>query len=835
MIRYADPHACPGCRAAITSTDPQCPSCGLGLRGELAQQVFSALGYADTLVAQLRAARPTPVGASVGAPASASPQSGPTSAKQSGLQPGPPSGPSSAPTGDAAFDAPAARRGLSGATVPKVLLSLGALCLLVAAVVFLAVAWSLLDVHGRTLALVGMTAASGALAGAVARRGLRAGAEAFASVALGLVAVDVVGADNAGWLGEPGWATLLLVLGVAVAAPATAAALLARRTPVGTLLAPEVFAAGGASVATVGLANLAALSTDVGTLLAAVAAGATAALARREALRVAATLLAVLAGGWWLALVGRGAAGIAGDASIAEVWLSGAVWPLLAAAVLPLPVVAARTLPVAVRATAASAAVAVGSLALTVVSYDESRTVLSLVALAVVAVALVAGLRLTGAWRAVVVLPSTVAGLALAASGLGLAEVAVEALFGFTPWREDLAAGVVVPSLAWSWPLLLPAAGLAVLAAGWLGGRCVLPLPGRATAAWAVPVAITALALVPALYGAPRWLVLLSLAAGVAASVAAAALAARLEPLVATAALAMLLLLGSLASPWSTAATLGALTAAAAVALLRRDPVVSAAGGVVLPLAGSGLLWTLQHLAGVAEPWRGVAVLVALGGLLVLRPGLGREVPAYVAGAGTIAACVLQPVGLAQGWLAVHLTIAGVALTVVALVHQHRRRVGWGGLALLTAAQWVRLAQLGVETVEGYTLPLAAVLLGTGLVRLRRSDVSTARALGAGLSLALVPTLLQVMLDPVSVRALALGAACALALAAGAALRWSAPLVAGAVVGGLLVLREAQHAAVVPQWLVIGAVGLLLTVVGITWEQRLAEIRAAAGYVRRLR
>ena len=42
---------------------------------------------------------------------------------------------------------------MSAATVPKILLGLGAMCLLVAALVFLAVAWAVLGVEGRTVVL----------------------------------------------------------------------------------------------------------------------------------------------------------------------------------------------------------------------------------------------------------------------------------------------------------------------------------------------------------------------------------------------------------------------------------------------------------------------------------------------------------------------------------------------------------------------------------------------------------------------------------------------------------------------------------------------------------
>ncbi|MFC6342487.1 SCO7613 C-terminal domain-containing membrane protein [Nocardioides hankookensis] len=49
-------------------------------------------------------------------------------------------------------------------------------------------------------------------------------------------------------------------------------------------------------------------------------------------------------------------------------------------------------------------------------------------------------------------------------------------------------------------------------------------------------------------------------------------------------------------------------------------------------------------------------------------------------------------------------------------------------------------------------------------------------------------------------------------------------------------LRElAPYAATVPQWVLIGIAGTLLTVVGITWESRLRDVRTTAGYLRQLR
>jgi hypothetical protein len=109
--------------------------------------------------------------------------------------------------------------------------------------------------------------------------------------------------------------------------------------------------------------------------------------------------------------------------------------------------------------------------------------------------------------------------------------------------------------------------------------------------------------------------------------------------------------------------------------------------------------------------------------------------------------------------------------------------------------------------------------------------------LAPGLVLATVPSLLWVLDgDVVSVRALLLGLGCLLLVLAGVRQHWNAPLVVGSGVGALLVVRElAPYVGSVPQWVVIGLAGLLLTAVGVTWERRMLELRHAAAYLGRLR
>jgi hypothetical protein len=121
--------------------------------------------------------------------------------------------------------------------------------------------------------------------------------------------------------------------------------------------------------------------------------------------------------------------------------------------------------------------------------------------------------------------------------------------------------------------------------------------------------------------------------------------------------------------------------------------------------------------------------------------------------------------------------------------------------------------------------------------RLRQDDRSaTLTYLAPGLALATVPSLLAMLDDPFSWRALALGVGCLVLTVGGSTLRWGAPLVVGATVGGLLVLRElAPYAAAVPTWLTIGASGALLLTVGITWESRMNDVRRASGYLAALR
>jgi hypothetical protein len=261
-------------------------------------------------------------------------------------------------------------------------------------------------------------------------------------------------------------------------------------------------------------------------------------------------------------------------------------------------------------------------------------------------------------------------------------------------------------------------------------------------------------------------------------------------------------------------------------------------------------VWTVGAIAGAGAAWVGLVGLLLLAALVLGRhqvplglrsPGVltaleaGSAAAAFVLAASALA---LTAVPDQRTWLAVYLTVAGAAITVLSILRRDRREAAWLGGLLLAAATWVRLADLGVEAPEPYTLPSAVALLVVGLLRLRRDrTASTHEALGPGLLLALLPSLLWVATEPGGIRAALLGLACLGLVVGGAQLRWVAPLAHGAVVGLVVVLVEAgpQIGDAVPRWALIGAAGALLIALGVTWEQRLREARLVSTYLRALR
>jgi hypothetical protein len=287
MTRYADPQRCPDCAAPITYNDAACPSCALPLRGQTAQRLFEVLSTADELLVTLRSAAPVSVGEATRAGAA-----GDLDVAAALSVPG---------TTVAGERPPRAGHGLSAASVPKILLGLGAVCLLVAALVFLAVTWSVMGVGGRTATLVGFTAVTGVLAAWLARRDLRGAAESLSLVSLGLLTMDTFGARGAGWFGDLGTPAFLVLLGGLLAVAGSGAAVAVRRTPVRELLAPEVVAGIGVALLAWGIADSDRLTTSTGLVVAVVLAGLAAGAAHVLGLRLVTLLAAFTAWAAWFA------------------------------------------------------------------------------------------------------------------------------------------------------------------------------------------------------------------------------------------------------------------------------------------------------------------------------------------------------------------------------------------------------------------------------------------------------------------------------------------------------------------------------------------------------
>lgn len=933
MLRYADPTVCPDCRAPLPPAPAVCPRCDLPLRGPVAADLLSTLTRADLLLERLRAEAPVLVGAT-GASAAGGAVDGGRAGSPAGREAGAAGraglldGVGPLPRADRADTGPggtderatgrATGRGLPAWSVPRLLLGLGALCLLVAAVVFLAVTWSALGVGGRTLTLLGLTVAAGVTADRLARRGLRVGAESLTVVALGLVVLDAVGALSAGWLGTVGLAGALLACGAALLAGGVVV-VLARTDLVAAQLAVPVGLGlvGGALLADGGDPRL------VGALLVLAHAAVRTALRLLPGEPVPARALpgAALVGAtaWWGLLLLASLGEAADHASLTGLWTTTHGPALLVTAALALlPVVwsPARTTGASTGTPPGSVAVpvvsaggvapvvggtsrrghagrsahpdhadhpghpghrptrlhtcvvlagALASLALVLPALDEGPTGVTLGAGAVCVAWALAARGVPAPWRVAVTVPAVVAAAPVAVTAAVLAAAAVVRLLAV---GEPLSRSVGVrlsgelPAPAW---LVLPSAlALGVLAATLtrpgprLDGARDLTRTLRAPALRRAAAAVALLAAVlVALSSAPLAgvVLLLCVAGGLLALPAPGAGAGtgagthETRDLRDTDVGLGLLVLAVLAALPSAALGAVAALAALGVSLVAAHRRPAAPSLLLLTAAAGWAAWSGGDAAGLGATTLGPAVVVVVGALALWRArpvveltALATAVLASVAAVDAAAAAAGRD-GAGSTYdaaaaLALHLTLVGALVVAAALLRVERRPAGWLGGALLTAASWVRLADTGVTQPEAYALPAALALLVLGALRLRRDPAASTRsALGSGLLLATVPSLLRVLVDdPVSPRALVLGLACLGLVLLGARLRLAAPLVVGAVVGGVLVLAEAAPwAAQTPQWVLLGLTGTLLTVVGVTWERRLAQVRAGSAYLARLR
>ncbi|GLX19192.1 SCO7613 C-terminal domain-containing membrane protein [Streptomyces lavendulae] len=716
----------------------------------------------------------------------------------------------------------------------NVLLTLGAALLAVAALAFTLLSWGSLGIGGRSAVLAVLTAAALAAPAALLRHGLRSTAEAVAGVGLLLTVLDAyavraVGLSGADGVAYAAWASAVLAGGWAGYGAA-----------LGRLRLPVLAAVGAAQLPL----PLAAAAAGAGPLGAGAALLATAAL--DAALAVAVARRAVRVPAWVCSGVLGGAALAVGLArSLAE---PGAAGPaLLLAAGGLLGVAVAR------REPRASAAALVGGLAAVSAAgalvpagagsgwWAVAARVAAALALSAAAVRAGSG---AGAAPGAVRRGLLRAGAAVAALGAfaGLAAVAVVLVARAAVLREVWAATTPAqggPGAGLAVALLLAAAAL------WLPGG-VVPRPVAGAAA--VVCGGAALFVAPMPLGLPVWAVFAAqlgvvLSAGVAAvraPVRAVAFAAGGCAAVG----ALSVSLAALDGRAATFAVFGLLGACCALGAAHRAAAVPLRAGWAVGAVGyaAALAVALGAVAGLPWSWRAVAVLAVPALVAASAPRLGPvrvAAEAAAAGVGALAVAVALAAGDAPV-LALVLGLAG-AVCAGAALRPEWHALGWAAGVLSVAAAWVRLAAWGVAVPEAYALPVAVPALAVGLLRRRRDpEASSWSAYGPGLGAALLPSLVAAWGDAHWPRPLLLGTAALAITLAGAHRRLRAPLLLGGAVLAAVALHElapyvVQVVGVLPRWLPPALAGLLLLVVGATYEKRLRDARRLRAAIGRLR
>ncbi|MFD3490843.1 SCO7613 C-terminal domain-containing membrane protein [Streptomyces sp. NPDC058690] len=784
----------------------------------------------------------------------------------------PPATPPAAPPGrpaPAAFTpSPPSAAPVPPRSAQNVLLTLGGLLLTIAAIAFTLVSWGQMGIGGRSAVLALVTVATLAAPAVLLRRGLSSTAESLGALALVLMVLDAyalhrVAAPDTGGLGFASaasavlavlWAAYGLALGKlrlpvpmavvsvqftlvlwtwAVGAQASVfagallltAALDSAIALRGKGVAVRATAAvGGCLSGAAGLLVALALSVSAGTPVAAVTPGALLLAGAAVALfgvwrapkefAVAGGLLAGLA-----VVAGVGGAlraGVADDWSVPVYLLCGLV--LLTAVRAPLP------RPAGQGVLWASGAVVAGSL---------------LSATPAVGMTLVGPVsRLAAVWSGV---PGGRARGALGLDGmewsqLSTAPVILLVVAGLTgaayrwwTWCVRTAGAVVSPGAAWR-----GAAGASGLVLGWAG---LLVLPVALDAPYPVTVVMQSVLVAALLAVAVRAVrrgadpvACAALVCAVVGAVSAGALSLAVEP-------ATYGVFGALMVLFAAAAV-G--TRADAARVTRLIQAVPACAAVVCAMVLAGALGASLELATYrAAPLMLVVptVTVLLGARLQGGPSaVPVELTGAVAGAVSVAMAVPD-----APFLALVLALCGVLAAGTAVRAERRPAAGYLAVVLFVLATWVRLSASDVSAPEAYTLPVTVPALVVGVLRRRRDPAASSwTAYGAGLAATLVPSLLAAWVDPSWVRPLLLGVAALVITLAGARLRLQALLLLGGAVLAMDALHELapyviQVVGALPRWLPPALAGLLLLVVGATYEQRLRDARRLKDALGRMR
>ena len=792
--RFFDAGHCPDCRAPLPSRPASgaelcCPGCGLPLANADADHLASLLTEADRTLATLRLRRqPTVVPGTAGTPEWA--------------RAGQPRTAASPPSAAGAFPgyprlATTPRRELPALSGAAIVLGLGGLCLVVAASIFLSVSWSSLSLSAKLAVLTGVTVLLAAAATAATGRRLRGSAETLWAITFADLGLDLWAARRVNLLGlhatSAGGYTAVAATVVAAVALGTCLATRRWRPGLRPLATPQ---------ATLGLSGAVAVLAGSFTLVRADWVALGLAACALVALAVMARAIRLPIAGWswagssllpWLGLLVTGLAQLAFDRLVPQLWHGRAFeLPLAAALALTLaavPAVLRRTTP---RTAAGGVGLAAAGLLIAAIVDHYLPLALALATSTVL-------LALLTLWRHPVWRPAAAGVLAvnLLGNGLVLLTAGVSgagASIRPADWLWRSVAGHRLASLA-DIPVLPALALLGVTAAVLIARAGVLRAPDGVLP-WTLSIG-TLLATGTVLNGGPTLLV------------------------------ATLLWTGSALITLAVAARF------------------SSAGLLAGPVAGMAFTLACSLAADLTS-------LIGFAAMATLALIIGRWLPAAVSHSPRRSATELTAVGLAAvavaaGWhriqpsgtadLQAGLLAAAIALGIVAALSARRRWWGWLALACLTGWSWVEAAAHEWHAPEPYSVTAGLLMLGLGWRAARRSArTSSWLAFGPALAVLTVPSALLALREPLTWRALAVALVAAAITLAGAHRRLQAPTLLGAAELAALVARElGPYALALPRWVLIGALGLLLLGLGVSWEDRLANLRHTQRTLARMR
>jgi hypothetical protein len=777
--RFFEPGRCPDCGMPVVGAGSQlrCLHCGLMLAGPTVQHLAATLLDADQTLTRLRHESLAPASSqpalSFTPPGGSSTHRAPAPAT-SGI----PLYPAAAADRPQPQDSP--ERSVGGATI---LLTLGGLCLVVAAIVFITVSWGSFGLSAKVAVLGGVTLLLAIASAAVTRQGLRGSAETLWTITLLDLALDLSAARYANLAGVRTipFATYSALAAALVAVAATLVCLVtrdgARTAP---LAAPQVVAALAATAAGGSVCHQLQLLPWLSLALVPAALFALTLAARAARLSIGASVCAALAVIDCTGLVLLGLDNVIAGNFTAGL-LDGHGWALPAAGLLLICAAAVPQVFVQADLRIASAAVGIGAVAGTglaiAAGYLPFGAALALLVLAATATSY---LR-TRIWQpaSAIVLAIVLAAAVTTVALTAMAGAAVDSASAHGMWQHGPAAQLVhrlpVSAIALLM-LLVVVSGAVELRSSHYG----VAVPLHWNLAGALPVgAGIAMALDPNVSAAAGvWF------AAAALGVLLAHRYRRAELLAPVGVAALVGQVGALAAAWPT--------------------IGFAIGGALL----NGLLWC-------ANPARRLRTALEFLGITELFLGVAAGTQLVQPADWTPAVVGLLAVTVAFG--------SGAALSA------SRRWWSWLALASLTAAIWIESAARSLHAPEVYSVPAGLLLLAIGTVGVRGATKPTSwLTLAPGLAVLTAPTLLLALEAPLSWRAIAIGSAAVVMVIAGAQWRGQAPLLIGATELAMLVLRElSPYALAAPRWITIGAVGMLLLGMGITWERRVKNLQDA--------